>query len=144
MERIEYYTDFRAYLKDYYEDRKRRLPAFSYRYFCMKGGIKSPTLYKEIVEGKRNLTSKTMAQFAKGMGLSSTDEEYFYTLVHFNQSKNSEEKRRHLEHMRGLRRKVHQEVVPLDFYEYYSCWHYPVLRELACLLPWNGDYSLLA
>jgi uncharacterized protein (TIGR02147 family) len=144
MERIEYYTDYRKYLHDYYEDRKKRLSIFSYRYFCLKGGIKSPTLYKEVVEGKRNLTSKTIAQFSKGMGLSTTDAEYFLTLVHFNQSKNQEEKQKLLERMRGLRRKIHQHPVPLDMYEYYSCWHYPVLRELACLLPWKEDYSILA
>jgi uncharacterized protein (TIGR02147 family) len=144
MERIEYYSDYRVYLKDYYTDRKQRLSVFSYRYFCMKAGIKSPTLYKEVVEGKRNLTSKTMAQFAKGMGLSSSDSEYFYTLVHFNQSKSPDEKQKLLERMRGLRRKITQHVVPLDLYEYYSSWHYPVIRELACLLRWNDDYSILA
>lgn len=144
MERIEYYTNYRTYLKDYYADRKQRLSVFSYRYFCMKAGIKSPTLYKEVVEGKRNLTSKTMTQFAKGMGLSSSDSEYFYTLVYFNQSKSADEKQKLLERMRGLRRKITQHVVPLDLYEYYSCWHYPVIRELACILEWNNDYSILA
>jgi len=144
MERIEYYTDYRKYLHDFYEDRKKRLTVFSYRYFCLKAGIKSPTLYKEVVEGKRNLTSKTIAQFSKGLGLSTIDTEYFLNLVQFNQSKNPEEKQKLLERMRGLRRKIHQHPVPFDLYEYYSCWHYPIIRELACLLPWKGDYSILA
>jgi uncharacterized protein (TIGR02147 family) len=144
MERIEHYTDYRAYLHDFYEDRKKRLPIFSYRYFCIKAGLKSPTLYKEVVEGKRNLTSKTIVRFSRGLGLSSPDAEYFMALVYFNQSKSDDEKQKLLERMRGLRRKIHQQVVPLDLYEYYSCWHYPVLRELACVLDWHGDYGILA
>ncbi|NLD99936.1 MAG: TIGR02147 family protein, partial [Fibrobacter sp.] len=57
MKRIENYSDYREFLRDFYQDRKKRLPIFSYRYFCIKAGIKSPTLFKEIVDGSRNLTS---------------------------------------------------------------------------------------
>jgi uncharacterized protein (TIGR02147 family) len=144
MERIENYMDYRKFLGDYYEDRKKRLSIFSYRYFCIKAGIKSPTLYKEVVEGKRNLTSKTVAQFCKGLGLNTNDSEYFLTLVYYNQSKNPDEKKKQLERMSSLRRKIHQQAVPLDLFAYYSYWYYPVLRELACLLPWRGDYGILA
>jgi len=46
--------------------------------------------------------------------------------------------------MRNLRRKISQDVVPVDHYEFYSYWYYPVLRELACIIEWNGDYGKLA
>ncbi len=144
MNRIETYTDYREYLKDFYEDRKQKLSIFSYRYFCIKAGIKSPTLFKEIVQGKRSLTSNTIQAFIKGLGLTPTDAQYFIALVHFNQSTNSQEKTQFLEQMRSLRRKVTQQLVPLDQYEYYSQWYYTVLRELACILDWNDDYGTLA
>jgi uncharacterized protein (TIGR02147 family) len=35
-------------------------------------------------------------------------------------------------------------VIPLDYYEYFSKWYNPVIRELACIVDWNGDYSKLA
>jgi uncharacterized protein (TIGR02147 family) len=144
MERIETYTDYRQYLKDYYEDRKSRLSVFSYRYFCIKSGLKSPTLFKEIVDGKRNLTSKNLPHFIKGLDLMPLDAQYFIALVHFNQSKSMEEKTQYLEQMQGLKRKIPRDVVPIDQYAFYSRWYLLVLRELACILPWKGDYAMLA
>jgi uncharacterized protein (TIGR02147 family) len=144
MERIEFYTDYRKFLKDYYGEQKRLHPYFSYRYFCQKSGISSPGLFKEIVAGKRNLTNRTVAAFIKGMGLTESDASYFRTLVRFNQTENEQEKVQILEQLRGLRRKVKQAIVPLDLYEYYTTWYFPVIRELACILEWNDDFSLLA
>ncbi|MBN1759676.1 MAG: TIGR02147 family protein, partial [Chitinispirillaceae bacterium] len=144
MERIEFYTDYRTYLKDYYADRKKQHTYFSYRYFCQKAGIRSPALYKEIVGGQRNLTGRTMEAFIRGMRLTESDAAYFRALVHFNQTNNEQEKVQALERLRGLRRKVRQNIVPLDMYEYFSTWYYPVIRELACQSDWNSDYLLLA
>lgn len=144
MQRIETYTDYRQYLRDFYEDRKKRLSIFSYRYFCIKAGIKSPTLFKEVVDGTRNLTSKTIPAFIKGLGLGPMEAQYFIALVHFNQSKSLEEKTQYLEQMKNLKRKIPQQLVPIDQYEFYSQWYYPLLRELACIFPWDGDYAKLA
>lgn len=144
MERIETYTDYRHFLRDYYEDRKKRISVFSYRYFCMKAGIKSPTLFKEVVDGKRNLTPTTLPQFVKGLGLSSLDAQYFIALVHFNQSRSVQDKKQFLDHMSTLKRKIPREIVPIDQYAFYSRWYLLILRELACIIPWNGDYALLA
>ncbi len=144
MERIDAYTDYRLYLSDFYKDRKKRIPVFSYRYFCIKAGIKSPTLFKEIVAGKRNLTSKTIPRFIKGLDLNPLDAQYFTALVRFNQSKNMHEKTQYLEQMNSLQRKVPREIVPIDQYAFYSRWYLLILRELACIYPWNGDAGALA
>ncbi len=144
MERIEFYTDYRKFLKDFYSEQKKHHTFFSYRYFCQKAGITSPALFKEVVEGIRNLTERTTELFIKGMGLVESDAAYFRALVHLNQTENEQEKVQALERLRGLRRKVKQEMVPLDLYEYFSTWYFPVIRELACLLDWKGDYRLLA
>ena len=144
MQRIEFYDDFKIYLNDFYEDQKKRFPHFSYRYFGGKAGLKSPSHFMEIIRGKRKLTSKMLDSFIKGLGLTEGDARYFTTLVNFNQSKNSTEKRQLLEQMRGLKRKVKQALVSTDYYEYYSKWYNVVIRELACLIDWHGDYEVLA
>ncbi len=144
MERIETYTDYRLFLRDFYKDRKKRFPFFSYRYFCLKAGLKSPAIFKEVVDGKRNLTSKMLPLFIKGMDLSPIDTNYFVALVHFNQSRSMEEKTQYLEQMQAVKRKIPQEIVPIDKYELYSKWYLLVLRELACIIPWKGDYGMLA
>jgi uncharacterized protein (TIGR02147 family) len=144
MQRIEYYSDYRAYLKDYYADQKKRFSFFSNRYFCKKAGIKSPSLLKEVVEGKRNLTEKTIPAFIRGLKLNESDGKFFTLLVHFNQSREPHTKQQYLEQMRGLTRKVKQDLVPADHYAYYSKWYNPVIRELACLLDWKDDFGILA
>ena len=144
MKRIETYTDYRIFLADYYEDQKKRFPAFSYRYFCRKAGIKSPIYYKDIVAGKRNLTDATITAFIKGLALSPSDARYFTALVHFTQSRSPQDKQSILEQMRSLRRKIKQEAIPLDYYEYYARWYIPVIRELATTRSWKNDFGRLA
>jgi uncharacterized protein (TIGR02147 family) len=144
MQRIEFYDDFKVFLKDYFIDRKKRLPYFSHRYFCKKAGLKSPTHFLEIIEGRRKLTSKVLGSFIKGMELTENDGRYFTLLVNFNQSKNAVEKQQLLALLRGMKRKVKQALVSTDHFEYYSKWYNIVIRELACIMDWNDDYTLLA
>jgi uncharacterized protein (TIGR02147 family) len=144
MDRIETYTDYRQFLKEYYDEQKRRFTHFSYRYFCIKSGITSSALFKEIVEGKRNLTERTTDAFIKGLGLTDLDANYFRALVHFNQTDNEQEKSLILAQLKGFRRKIKQLPVTVDLYEYYSTWYNPVIRELACIIDWKDDYQFLA
>lgn len=144
MQRIENYDNYREFLRDIFIDRKKRFPFFSNRYFCQKSGIKSPSLYQEVVEGKRNLTDNTIKSFIKGLGLTDWDASFFTILVHLNQSKNAQERELYLSQLKGLRQKVKQQVVPADHYEYFSKWYNPVIRELCCLMDWKENYELLA
>lgn len=141
---LETYSDYRKYLKDYYEASKRLHPYFSYRYFNRKAGIVSPTLYSEVAAGRRNLTEKTISDFVKGLKLSERQGRFFHALVRFNQAKTAPRKQEYLEQMRGLLPKVRQKVLPAQVYEYYSKWYHIALRELACIVDWQGDAARLA
>lgn len=138
------YDDFRLFLKDYYTEQKGRFPYFSYRYFCDKAGLKSPSHFREIMTGTRKLTSKMLDAFISGLKLTEADARYFAALVNFNQSKNAVEKQQILLQLRGMKRKVKQALVSTDQYEYYSKWYNVVIRELACILDWRDDYDSLA
>ena len=144
MKRIEHYDNYRDFMRDYFEDRKRRFTFFSNRYFCQKAGIKSPSLYQEVVEGKRNLTETTIPCFIKGMGLTEKDAAFFSLLVHLNQCKTEQERALYVTQLKQLQQKVHQEMVPAEHYAYYANWYNPVIRELACILDWGDNYDLLA
>ena len=144
MLRIEFYADYRQFLKDYYQERKRLSKSFSYRQFSLKAGIRSPSLFLEVAEGRRNLTAASIVRFASGLDLTETDAEYFASLVHYNQARDARTKQRWFEQLRGLRRRVEAHIVPLDHHEDYSRWYYPVLRELACHVDWHGEHALLA
>lgn len=116
MQRIEFYDDFRNYLRDFYANQKKQFPHFSYRYFCKKAGLKSSSHFFEIMDGDRKLTSKMLDSFIKGLGLDENNARYFTTLVNFNQSKNHGEKQQLLMQMRGMKRKIKQALVSTDYY----------------------------
>ncbi|MCB9497453.1 MAG: TIGR02147 family protein [Fibrobacteria bacterium] len=143
MKSLEHYTDFREFLKDFYEDRKKRSSTFSYRQFSLKAGIRSPSLLREVTEGRRNLTETSILQFIQGLGLTETDARFFTALVHYNQAQDPRTRMQWLETMRGLRRRVKATFVPLERHEYYSRWYLPVLRELACQVDWDRDFGKL-
>jgi len=144
MQSIEYYTDYRAFLRDYYESKKNNSKAFSYRNFCRKAGLKSPSIYREVADGKRNLTAASINAFISGLGLSERDGRFFENLVLFNQSKNETVRKKYLTILRGLKYKKPQKQIPIHQFEYYEKWYNPVIRELVTALDWKNDYSLLA
>jgi uncharacterized protein (TIGR02147 family) len=144
MKSIEFYTDYRKFLADYYGEKKAASRAFSFRSFCKKSGLKSPSMYREVAAGKRNLTSSAIDAFVKGIGLSERDGRFFEYLVLFNQAKTEENKKKYLRILQGLRYRKPQKLIPVHLYEYYEKWYNPVIRELAVVMDWDEDYSLLA
>jgi uncharacterized protein (TIGR02147 family) len=143
MQPIEFYTDYRIFLSDYYHNKKKTSGFFSYRHFCMKAGLKSPSIYREVVSGKRNLTHTTIAAFVKGLGFSERDGKFFENLVLFNQAKSEDSKKKYLAILRGLRYRKPQKLIPVHLYEYYDKWYHPVIRELAAAFDWKDDFALL-
>lgn len=144
MKRIEEYDNYREFLSDFIADRKKRFAFFSNRYFCRKAGISSPSLCREVISGKRNLTEKTIAAFSRGMDLTERDTLFFRLLVRFNQSKTIDEQAIYLAELKQFRKKVTTSYIPADSFAYYEHWYHPAIRELASLLDWNDDYELLA
>lgn len=144
MQALEFYTDYRRYLSDFYQRKKKESPAFSYRKFCIRSGLKSPSIYREVMLGKRNLTPSTISAFIKGLGLSKRDGKFFENLVFFNQAKSEDAKKSHLSILRKLRRHRPQKLLPIHLFGYYEKWYNPIIRELAAALDWRGDYGLLA
>jgi uncharacterized protein (TIGR02147 family) len=137
------YTDYRHYLRDYYEEQKAKIPAFSYRYFAQKAGFNSSGLYKDIVDGRTGITRSLILRFSKAMKLSKKQEEYFETMVYFNEAKTIEEKNLYFERlMRYHNSKAFR--VDAGQYEYYSKWYYIAVRELLEIGNFKDDYSAIA
>ena len=86
------YQDYRRYLKDYYSFQKSRKKYFSYRYFSQKAGINASAFLYYIIEGKRNLTKRSIERISNAIGHSDEEKQYFENLVFFNQAKTIEDK----------------------------------------------------
>lgn len=136
------YSDYRKFLKDYYEEQKARDPKFSHRYFTMKVGFSSSGYFSDVLAGKKNLSGAFILKFAKALKLAKDEEEYFVNLVSFNQAKTLEEKNRYYEKMMTTG-KVKVDVVERDKHAYFSSWQYAAVREALHYLAVKDDYKEL-
>jgi uncharacterized protein (TIGR02147 family) len=97
------YQQYRSFLKDHYEDQKRRKTGLTYARFSTAAGIKSPNFLKVVIDGQKNLTPENVARFAKALSLKEHEAEYFEALVHFNQAKTSLEREFHEDRLQRVR-----------------------------------------
>ena len=90
------YMNYRDFLRDYYEEKKREHSFYSFRLFSQKAGFKSPNFLKLVIDGNRNLSKESVYKFVKALGLNKKESDYFENLVFFNQSESLEEKNAYL------------------------------------------------
>lgn len=101
------YTDFRLYLKDVYEYRRRAestgLRAYSYSTFSAAADIKSPNYLKLIIEGRRNLSDDMITKFARALRLQKAEAEEFRVLVRYGQETEPISRNQYLKELADLR-----------------------------------------
>jgi uncharacterized protein (TIGR02147 family) len=134
MKSILEYKDYRAYMQDYYDYRKSH-GAFSWREFCKLAGFSSPNFLKLVCTGQSSLSKIKIAPVAKAMGLVGYESEYFKQLVLFGNAETDSTKKAALLEMERIAREHKVRVVDADAFQYYESWKYPVIRELAPMMP---------
>lgn len=137
------YTDYRALLRDLYQQEKRDKPFFSYRYICAKVGFTSAGFFTNIIAGKRNISSDIIFKFAELFKFNKRETEYFETLVLYDQSKQHTHKKFYYEKLLSMRRGKVRELAA-DQYEYFNKWYYVAVREALNFFDFKGDYRALA
>lgn len=134
MKPIIEYSDFRQYMRDYYEERKRR-SAFSWREFSKITGFSSCSYMKVVCDGKSKLSKIGVERVGAAMGLAGFEMEYFRAMVQYGQAESAEAKKEAFRNMLAIA-KVHKvRVLEGDLFAYYDSWRNPVVRELAPLMP---------
>ena len=134
MKSILEYKDYRLYIQDYYDERKR-LGAFSWREFCSKAGFSSPNFLKLVCLGESRLGKPKIENVAKAMGLVGFEKDYFRELVTFGNAKKDSAKKAALLEMAKIASEHRVRVVDGEAFQYYESWKYPVLRELVPMMP---------
>jgi uncharacterized protein (TIGR02147 family) len=137
------YSDYRAYIRDYYEWRKADRTGFSYRQLAEQAGIDSTSYFKFVIDGKRNLTKKTIFKACLALGLRDKEAEYFENLVFFNQARTPQEKNACFETLLALQRYRGVAVIERDQMEFFREWHHCVIRELAVMHDFRDDWARL-
>lgn len=132
------YLDYRKFLQDYYQWKKKTRGGFSLRTFSKKAGFGSSNILKRVVDGERNLTENSIVKFAKGLELNKTETDFFRNLVNFCQAKSHEEKDYYYQKI--IQSKNYNDIKPMEKeqYEFCSEWYHPIVRELVVSEAYNG------
>ena len=134
MKEIVEYTDYRKYILDYYEERKRS-SVFSWQKFAQDAGFSSAVFLKYVCEGKKNLGVGSAGSVASARGLAGYEQTYFVLMVSYAHAKNDKAKRAAFEERCALAKAHKMRVLGNDEFDYFKSWKNPVLRELAPHMP---------
>lgn len=137
------YTDYRQYLKDAYDERRKANPNFSYRFIAARVGFASPGFFTNVLKGKKDISLKLAHKFAELFKLGRKEKDYFEALVLFNKATSTSEKKEYLDRLLALRGTLVKKL-GAEQYEYFEKWHYTAVREAMALHPFRGDYRALA
>lgn len=139
-----HYLDYRKYLRDVYDTAKKSRAGFSFRHFSKKAGFGSSNFYKLVMDGDRNLTEGSLEKFMRGLTLNKQEQEFFRSLVFFNQAKTHQSKNSYYKKL--LQSRKFNELKPMtkDQYKFYATWYHAVVRELITAEGYDPDYERIA
>jgi uncharacterized protein (TIGR02147 family) len=138
------YTDYRAYLADYYEAAKAHTRTFSYRNFARRCGFSSPNFLKLVIDGERNLGPNSIERFAKALQLDEEEAAFFGRLVSFNQATTVDERHAAYDEMASMRRFRLARRIDGELFDYLSHWYMPAIREMAARADFRDDPAWIA
>jgi uncharacterized protein (TIGR02147 family) len=143
MNSIYQHTNYRSFLKDYYEEKKSG-EGFTYREFSRIAGMNSSSWLLHLIKGTKNLSNESIIKISKALGLSPAEAEYFELLVHFTQAKDNDTRDYFYRKMLACKKSLNMAYLSEEQYDYYTKWYHPVVRSLVSKAAFGNDYGLLA
>ncbi len=139
------YTDYRAFLRDAFENYKKERCAVSWRFMASKIGCDPGNLLR-VSQGKIHLAVKFTTPCAKFFGLSEKESAYWTELLLFGRAKSDKEALDHYEKMLSIKGvKIKRlEAKELEFYRH---WYSNAIRSLLGIGNFRDDeksYRILA
>ena len=134
MKPITEYQDYREYMRDFYEERKRS-SLFSWREFSKLAGFASPNFMQLVCDGKSRLSKTGVEKVADAMGLAGADRDYFFAMERFGDARSDSMKLQAFNEMQKIAKENRLRVVDAEAFKYFESWVNPVLRELAPIMP---------
>lgn len=143
MDNIYQYLDYQQFLREYYEEKKRISPFFTYRYMGNKLGL-DPGFLVKVFQGKMHLSLKSLSPFTSLLKLEEKEAEYFELLVRYGRASSSHEIKIYFEKLLKFRFSENTDVIDASQYEFYQKWYYSAIRELIGFYDFKDDYRALA
>ena len=133
MKPITDYQDYRQYMLDFYEDRKKS--GFTWREFSKEAGFASPSYLKLVCEGKSSLSRVGVPRVAHAMNLSGYEIVFFEKMVEFGNATNDDKKKAAFAELTRIAKEQKARVIDADMFAYYDSALNSIVRELAPLMP---------
>lgn len=133
------YTDYRAYLRDWFEESKKSQPFLSFRYMSRRTGIDAGYL-AHVFQGSKHIAESSIESMIKLLGLRSKDTKYFQELVLFTRAKNEREIKERFQKLMSLRSVSARELSSRQT-RYWAYWYYPAVRLTMLNYAFRGDYA---
>jgi uncharacterized protein (TIGR02147 family) len=147
MNNIFNYTDYRKFLADYYDEKKKASASFSFQNFSRRAGFTSKSFIFNVIHGRKNLSRSSALSIAQAMGLKKNETAYFESLVSFNQAASFKERDFSFEKLNSIRPSAMQNSdgrrLRQDQYEYFSKWYHAAIRAFIDIVPVKKDYALI-
>lgn len=136
---IYHFINYRNYLQHWFDEKKRENSRYSHRLFSRLMQQSSPSFLRDIIDGRRNITTSHFERFEKALALDDEGFEYFINMVILDQSKEDEERHRAYERIAAAQRKHSARVLEGESYQYILRWECPAIRELATRSDFQSD-----
>jgi uncharacterized protein (TIGR02147 family) len=135
--------DYRAFLRDFFEEERRIHPRFSLRALALKAGFRSSGFWSLVLSRARNLGEGSIEPVVSALGLVGRPAAFLGALIRHNQAKTSEERQSTLLELKRLRKAHGFARTSVRQFPYWEDWKLVALRELAVHADWNGDFARL-
>ena len=142
MEPIFEYTDYREWLRDAFDDFKKRKSVISWRYMAMKLGADPGNLLR-VSQGKIHLTLSLVQPMADFFELNEKEAAYWTELVYFGRAKTDAEALNHYEKMQMLKGIPLKRLAKKEL-EFYRHWYCNAIRSIIGICKFKDDYEGLA
>src|SRR4051812_38461953 len=99
MPEIFEFSDYRKYLKELLEEKKKENRQFSHRAVLQKMGISSTGFLANVLSGRKNLTPDQVGKLSAILKLKAGEARFLECLVLFNQARTLEDKNAQMKRM---------------------------------------------
>ena len=136
------HTDYRSFLREWFEAEKSRKGFMSYRYLSRRVGIDAGFLV-HIFQGTKHLSESAIPRMIQELRLAAPEAEYFRELVYFNRARTPRQIEEHFQRLCQMR-DVQTSEIGSRQYRYYLRWQLPALRVALLTRPFRaGDEESL-
>jgi uncharacterized protein (TIGR02147 family) len=147
MKSIYDYTNYRLFLKEFYEEQKAK-KGFTYRDFARLVGMNSTSWLLHLIKGTKNLSAESVIRVAKAVKLNKAETRFLEMMVQFTQARTNGVKDHCYQRMLAMKRKLKIAKIGEEQYDYYTKWYHPAVRSLVSKVKFTDadgghDFSIL-